>query len=188
MWAQEDLKDGSDTGHADRPNPRPARMLVGGSDFGAIALDHRQNLRRDLRPDNLASVTFDKLVDFKRAVVRGLGTVATGVLLDPGLGAPQCIVDGSLPAVCGLLVAIEATGYGGPSAARVSGVLDDWSVAKAKRMGASAAKLLVYYDPDARTPRTRTGSWNVSLPSAWRQTCHSSSSRSRSRSTRSSRG
>jgi tagatose-1,6-bisphosphate aldolase len=31
----------------------------------------------------------------------------------------------------------------------VSRVLDGWSVAKAKRMGASAAKLLVYYHPEA---------------------------------------
>jgi tagatose-1,6-bisphosphate aldolase len=48
-----------------------------------------------------------------------------------------------------LLVAIEATGYEGPPTARISRVLDGWSVAKAKRMGASAAKLLVYYHPEA---------------------------------------
>jgi tagatose-1,6-bisphosphate aldolase len=71
------------------------------------------------------------------------------VLLDPEIGAAQSVVDGSLPAGCGLLVAIEATGYAGPSTARISRVLDGWSVAKAKRMGASAAKLLVYYHPNA---------------------------------------
>jgi tagatose-1,6-bisphosphate aldolase len=76
--------------------------------------------------------------------------VATGTLLDPEIGAAQCIADGSLPASAGLLVAIEATGYDGPSTARISRVLDGWSVDKAKRMGASAAKLLVYYHPDAR--------------------------------------
>ena len=37
----------------------------------------------------------------------------------------------------------------GPATARVSRVLAGWGVAKAKRMGASAAKLLVYYHPDA---------------------------------------
>ena len=67
----------------------------------------------------------------------------------PRSGPPSRVVDGSLPAGCGLLVAIEATGYDGPSTARISRVLDGWSVAKAKRMGASAAKLLVYYHPDA---------------------------------------
>ena len=117
--------------------------------FGVLALDHRQNLRRELRPTDPASVSQEEMVAFKRAVVRELGSAATGVLLDPEIGAAQAIVDGSLPAGCGLLVAIEATGYDGPSTARVSRVLDGWSVAKAKRLGASAAKLLVYYHPEA---------------------------------------
>jgi tagatose 1,6-diphosphate aldolase len=117
--------------------------------FGVLALDHRQNLRKELLPADPSAVTFAQMVDFKRAVVRELGSVATGVLLDPEIGAAQCLVDGSLPAGCGLLVAVEATGYDGPSSARVSRILDGWSVAKAKRMGASAAKLLIYYHPDA---------------------------------------
>lgn len=117
--------------------------------FAVLALDHRQNLRRELQPDDPASVTYDQMVEFKRAVVRALAPVATGTLLDPEIGAAQCIADGSMPARAGLLVAIEATGYLGPSTARVSRVLDGWSVEQAKRMGASAAKLLVYYHPDA---------------------------------------
>jgi tagatose 1,6-diphosphate aldolase len=117
--------------------------------FAVLALDHRQNLRKELRPADPDSVTYDEMVEFKRAVVRALSPSATGTLLDPEIGAAQCIVDGSLPASAGLLVAIEATGYQGPSTARVSRVLPGWSVEKAKRMGASAAKLLVYYHPDA---------------------------------------
>ena len=117
--------------------------------FAVLALDHRQNLRKELRPDDPASVTYDEMVEFKRAVVRALAPVATGTLLDPEIGAAQCIADGSLPATAGLLVAIEATGYLGPSTARVSRVLEGWSVEQAKRMGASAAKLLVYYHPEA---------------------------------------
>jgi tagatose 1,6-diphosphate aldolase len=117
--------------------------------FAVLALDHRQNLRRELRPDDPGSVTYDEMVEFKRAVVRALSPVATGTLLDPEIGAAQCIADGSLPAHAGLIVAIEATGYEGPATARVSRILDGWSVEKAKRMGASAAKLLVYYHPDA---------------------------------------
>jgi tagatose-1,6-bisphosphate aldolase len=117
--------------------------------FGVLALDHRQNLRRELRPDDPEAVTYDEMVDFKRAVVRALAPIATGTLLDQEIGAAQCIADGSLQPGAGLIVAIEATGYQGPSTARVSRVLDGWSVAQAKRMGASAAKLLVYYHPDA---------------------------------------
>jgi tagatose 1,6-diphosphate aldolase len=117
--------------------------------FAVLALDHRQNLRKELRPADPDSVTYAEMVEFKQAVVRALAPVATGTLLDPEIGAAQSIADGSLPASAGLLVAIEATGYEGPSTARFSRVLDGWSVAKAKRMGASAAKLLVYYHPEA---------------------------------------
>jgi tagatose-1,6-bisphosphate aldolase len=117
--------------------------------FAVLALDHRQNLRRELHPDAPETTTFGELVAFKRAVVRALGSHATGILLDPEVGAAQCIADGSLPGRAGLLVALETTGYSGPKTARRSQVLPGWSVAKAKRMGADAAKLLVYYHPDA---------------------------------------
>ncbi len=117
--------------------------------FAVLALDHRQNLRRELRPTDPEAVTYAEMVDFKRAVVRALSAVATGTLLDPEIGAAQAIADGSLPSAAGLIVAVEATGFVGPSTARVSRILDGWSVAQAKRMGASAVKLLVYYHPDA---------------------------------------
>jgi tagatose 1,6-diphosphate aldolase len=89
------------------------------------------------------------MADFKRAVVRGLAGVATGVLLDPEIGVGPAIEDGSLPGRAGLIVAVEATGYEGPPGARVSRVLPGWGVDRIKRLGASAAKLLVYYHPDA---------------------------------------
>ena len=117
--------------------------------FTVLALDHRQNLRRELRPDDPGSVGYEEMVEFKRAVVRALSPIATGTLLDPEIGAAQAIWDRSLPPNAGLIVAIEATGYLGPSTARVSRVLDGWSVDAAKRIGADGAKLLVYYHPEA---------------------------------------
>ncbi len=117
--------------------------------FTVLALDHRQNLRKELHPEAPDVTTFDEMVTFKRTVVRALAGHATGTLLDPEIGAAQCIADGSLPAGTGLIVAIEATGYTGASGARESQVLEGWSVGQAKRLGASAAKLLVYYHPDA---------------------------------------
>jgi tagatose 1,6-diphosphate aldolase len=117
--------------------------------FTVLALDHRQNLRKELRPSDPGSVSLDEMVGFKRAVVRALATTGTGVLLDPEIGVAPAIADGSLPGRAGLIVAVEATGYEGPSGARVSRVLPGWGVDRIKRLGASAAKLLVYYHPDA---------------------------------------
>ena len=48
-------------------------------------------------PDDPAATTYAEMVDFKRAVVRALAATATGTLLDPEIGAAQCIADGSLP-------------------------------------------------------------------------------------------
>lgn len=112
-----------------------------------MALDHRQNLRKALRPSDPGSVSYAELVEFKRVAVRALANAATGVLLDPEVGAAQCIVDGSLPGHVGLITALEATGFEGPPTARISRLLPGWTAAKARLMGASAAKLLVYYHP-----------------------------------------
>ena len=117
--------------------------------FTVLALDHRQNLRKEIRPDDPGSVSIDEMAELKRDVVRALASHVSGVLLDPEFGAPRCIEDGSLPGDVGLIVAIEATGYEGPPTARRSRVLEGWSVAKAKRMGATAAKLLIYYHPES---------------------------------------
>lgn len=120
-----------------------------GGTFTVLALDHRQNLRKELRPADPGSVTELEMVDFKRAVVRSLGTTGTGMLLDPEIGVAPAIADGSLPGRAGLIVAVEATGFEGPATARISRVLPGWGVEQIKRLGASAAKLLVYYHPDA---------------------------------------
>jgi tagatose 1,6-diphosphate aldolase len=117
--------------------------------FTVLALDHRQNLRKELRPDDPTSVTEAEMVEFKRAVVRELRGAGTGVLLDPEIGVGPAIADGSLAGGTGLIVAVEATGYEGPPGARASRLLPGWGVAQVKRLGASAAKLLVYYHPDA---------------------------------------
>jgi tagatose 1,6-diphosphate aldolase len=119
--------------------------------FIVLALDHRENLRKEIRPEDPESVSVDEMAELKSDVVNALASRVSGVLLDPEFGAPRCIEDGSLPGNVGLIVAIEATGYEGPATARRSRVLDGWSVAKAKRMGATAAKLLIYFHPESPT-------------------------------------
>lgn len=119
--------------------------------FTCLALDHRQNLRRALRPSDPASVNDDELTRFKLEVTAALADLPTAVLLDPEFSAAQAVARGVLPGWSGLIVAVESTGYTGEPNARQSQVLPGWSVEKAKRMGASMVKLLVYYHPEART-------------------------------------
>jgi tagatose 1,6-diphosphate aldolase len=122
-----------------------------GNTLSMLALDHRNNLRKALRPDAPGEVSDDALVAFKREAVAELAEAATAVLLDPEFGAAQCIASGAMPGDRGLVVALERTGYGADAHARESRILEGWSVAKARRIGASAAKLLVYYHPEAST-------------------------------------
>jgi len=117
--------------------------------FSVLALDHRNNLRRMLAPDDPESVTYEQLVEVKRAIVRAVAGTASGILLDPEIGAGPAVAEGTLPPGCGLLVAVEATGYEGAPTARQSRLLRGWGVAQIKRMGADAVKLLLYYHPDA---------------------------------------
>ncbi len=119
--------------------------------FTCLALDHRQNLRRTLSPQDPSLVTDTALSEFKREVTSALAEQATAVLPDPEVSAAQAIASGSLPGRVGLVVALESTGYDGAPTARHSQLLAGWSAEKAKRMGASMVKLLVYYHPKAST-------------------------------------
>ena len=117
--------------------------------FTCLALDHRQNLRRA----NPAFMDNTNLSSFKLDVTATLADLSTAVLLDPEVSAAQAIAAGALPGRSAFVVAVESTGYGGASTARQSQILPGWTVEKAKRMGASMIKLLVYYHPESPTAR-----------------------------------
>ena len=116
-----------------------------------LALDHRQNLRRALDPADPTAVDDARLSAFKLEVTRALADRSTAVLLDPEVSAAQAVAARAVPGNVGLVIAVESTGYGGTPTARQSQVLPGWSIEKAKRMGADAVKLLVYYHPDSPT-------------------------------------
>lgn len=111
----------------------------------ALALDHRQNLRKA----NPAFVNDQELSCFKLDVTSALASNATAVLLDPEVSAAQAVAQCAIPHQVGLVVAVESTGYTGDATARQAQIIPGWTVEKAKRMGASAIKLLVYYHPDS---------------------------------------
>jgi tagatose 1,6-diphosphate aldolase len=117
--------------------------------FTILALDHRQSFSKMINPASPDSVTYQDIVNVKHAFVSELGSHVTAVLLDPLFGAAQMISTRALPGTSGLLVAVESSGYTGDPTARHSGLLSGWDIAKVKRMGASAVKLLVYYHPGA---------------------------------------
>jgi len=112
-----------------------------------LALDHRQNLRK-ANPSFINDIELSK---FKLEVTKTLSPHSTAVLLDPEVSAAQAIAAGAIPNQVGLVVAVESTGYTGSTNARNSQILNGWSIEKAKRMGASMVKLLIYYHPESST-------------------------------------
>ena len=112
------------------------------------ALDHRGSLMKMLDEKHPQSVSYQAMVEFKLELCRILAPYASAILLDPIYGASQAIAAGVLPKSTGLLVSLEESGYSGEKEARVTDLLPDWNVRKIKKMGATAAKLLLYYRPD----------------------------------------
>jgi len=114
------------------------------------AVDHRGALKRALNEKSPDAVSYQDMVDFKMDLCQSVAPFASAILLDPEYGAGQAIAAGLLPASKGLLVSMEKTGYSGDNNARVTELVAGWSVKKAKRMGASAVKLLIYFRPDLK--------------------------------------
>ena len=116
--------------------------------FTICAMDHRGSLRSMIDEESPGEVDYEEMVERKLELCSSLARYSSAVLLDPLFGAAQCISHGVLPHDTGLLVSIEASGYSGEKENRITKLLEGWNVAKIKRMGASAVKILVYYRPD----------------------------------------
>jgi tagatose 1,6-diphosphate aldolase len=116
--------------------------------FAITALDHRGSLKRALSkatPDR--PIGFREVVEEKLRLTRALAPRSTAVLLDPVYGAGPCVAVGAIPPGCGLLVALEESGYEETEAGRITRPTPGWSVEKIKRMGAAAVKVLLFFHP-----------------------------------------
>ncbi|MDD5094167.1 MAG: tagatose 1,6-diphosphate aldolase [Dehalococcoidia bacterium] len=118
--------------------------------FAMCAMDHRGSLQEMIDKKNPKAVGFQQMIEYKQELCAALAPHSSAVLLDPNFGAAQCIANGDLPGNTGLLVSMEATGYGGGAEGRVTELLQNWNAAKIRRMGGSAGKLLLYYRPDLK--------------------------------------
>ncbi len=110
--------------------------------FTIMAFDQRGSYAKMLPPGS----SYEHAVAIKSEVVGQLSPYTSAVLLDADYGL--------LPAMqmhrnSGLLMALEKSGYTGDSTMRRADFDPDWTVAKMRRAGAAAVKLLIYYHPDS---------------------------------------
>jgi len=115
--------------------------------LAVLAIDHRDSLRVAMNPKAPDSVSAADVTAFKLDVIRELAPFASAVMLESEYSLPQAIETEALPGNVGFLAALESQGYLSDPAAGPTTFMDDFSAADAKRIGASAAKLLLHYNP-----------------------------------------
>jgi tagatose 1,6-diphosphate aldolase len=92
--------------------------------------------------------TFEEMVEAKVHLARTLSTAASAVLVDAYYGAWNTVASFALPRDVGLLVRVEKSGGDKNSRGAPLGAIEaGWGVAKIKRMGADAVKLLAQFEP-----------------------------------------
>lgn len=109
--------------------------------FTILAFDQRGSFRRML-PDG---TSYEEAVQIKEDVVIPLSAHASAVLLDSTYGLTPAL---KMSGQSGLLLALEKSGYSGEATYRKMEFQDNWDIAKIKKFGASAIKMLVYYHPE----------------------------------------
>jgi len=117
--------------------------------FTILAVDHRDAMRAMLNREQPETVPAAQLTEIKLSIVKLIGPFATAVLLDPVYSMGQVIAGRALPPKTAFLSAIEEQGYLGDPYSRQTTMLEGWGIEKAKMLGASGVKLLLFYHPKA---------------------------------------
>ncbi len=124
------------------------RLADGNGRFKMLAADQRPPIKGLVAERrNQQDAPYEDVCDVKAVLVRELAEHATAVLLDPHYAYPAAIHH--LPARCGLILTLEDSVFDETPGGRTSSEIDHWSVAKIKRAGGDAVKVLAWHRPDA---------------------------------------
>lgn len=116
--------------------------------FKMTAIDQRppiMNVVKERR--GTSEATYADVVAVKRALAEALAPHSSAVLLDPNYAYAEVI--GRISPRRGVIHTLEHHVFDETSDGRRSREVPDWTVAKIKRAGGDAVKVLVWYRPDA---------------------------------------
>lgn len=117
--------------------------------FKMTAVDQRPPITGPIaKHHGVEKAPWDEVARFKQLLVETLQANSTAMLLDPHYAIPKGL--GNLSPEKGLIVTLEDSVFRDTEGGRLSSSIDDWSVAKIKRMGGDAVKVLAWYRPDAQ--------------------------------------
>lgn len=124
------------------------RMSDANGIFKMTAVDQRPPIKGPIATHlGVDDAPWDQVARFKGLLVETLQPKSTAMLLDPHYAIPHSI--DALSPEKGLIVTLEDSLFKETPEGRLSADIDDWSVAKIKRMGGDAVKVLAWYRPDA---------------------------------------
>jgi tagatose 1,6-diphosphate aldolase len=124
------------------------RMADAQGRFKMTAVDQRPPIKAPIaRHHGVDEAPWEDVARFKTLLIETLQGESSAMLLDPHYAIPMGL-DRFSPSK-GLIVTLEDSLFEETPEGRLSSEIDDWSVAKIKRMGGDAVKVLAWYRPDA---------------------------------------
>ncbi|NNK79348.1 MAG: tagatose 1,6-diphosphate aldolase [Litoreibacter sp.] len=124
------------------------RMADEAGIFKMTAVDQRPPIKGPIAAHyGTHEAPYDDVARFKSMLVETLQGASSAMLLDPHYAIPRGLKH--LSPTKGLIVTLENSVFEDTGRGRRSSSIDDWSVAKIKRMGGDAVKVLAWYRPDA---------------------------------------
>jgi tagatose 1,6-diphosphate aldolase len=123
------------------------RMADASGRFKMTAVDQRPPIINPIAAARGGEAPWDDVARFKTLLVQMLQGQSTAMLLDPNYAYPMA--EPFLDPRLGLILTLEDSRFAETPEGRLSSPIDGWSVAKIRRMGADAVKVLTWYRPDA---------------------------------------
>lgn len=114
--------------------------------FLMLALDHRESFKRLMNPQAPELVTDDHVVKLKHAIITSVMDQISGLLIDETYGL-ESYPDHKKP----FLLPVEKSGFKETNGERINEL--EYRVTQLRVFGATGAKMLLYFNPDAATAK-----------------------------------
>ena len=114
-----------------------------------VATDQNSSMIKMMKDAMKKEPTYSEIADAKVMLSRALSPHCSGLLVDGYYGYASTVAAYAVPASTGLLIRVEKSGADKNAAGAPCGEVEPgWGVAKIKRAGADAVKLLAQFEPD----------------------------------------
>lgn len=114
--------------------------------FLMLALDHRGSFKKLMHPEDPDSVTDEQVISLKNEIIEALKEQFSALLIDETWGLEACH---EICRIKPFLLPLEKSGYSHESGERITEL--EYSVSQIMDMGASGAKLLLYFNPNVES-------------------------------------